>query len=176
MKILRKYRISLAIALAIWVVCLIPIPETPLDKYSFVDEWTHFVMYGILTISMLYESRSRETSTHILLIPIGNGLLVELAQAYLTTCRSGDWFDALCNTLGVFVGLLFGAVGVILGPLVGAILFELLAIALHGQINRENIAAAFRAGWGSFIGILVGTVLKLICCGLMVLALIQAIW
>jgi VanZ family protein len=104
MKILRKYRISLAIALAIWVVCLIPIPETPLDKYSFVDEWTHFVMYGILTISMLYESRSMETSTHILLIPIGNGLLVELAQAYLTTCRSGDWFDALCNTLGVFVG------------------------------------------------------------------------
>ena len=104
MKILRKYRSSLAIAFAIWVVCLITIPETPLDEYSFIDEWTHFVMYGVLTIVMLYESKSRETSTHILLIPIFNGLLVELAQNYLTTCRSGEWFDALCNTLGVFVG------------------------------------------------------------------------
>lgn len=104
MKILRKYKVSSLIALAIWVVCLIPIPETPLKEYSFIDEWTHFVMYGIFTLSLLYESRSRETSTHILLVPIAQGILVELAQAYLTTCRSGDWFDALCNTLGVFVG------------------------------------------------------------------------
>ncbi len=104
MKILRKYPISTLIAIAIWVVCLIPIPENPLTRYSFIDEWTHFVMYGIFTISLLYESRSRESSTLILLVPIINGLLVELAQAYLTTCRSGEWFDALCNTLGVLVG------------------------------------------------------------------------
>ena len=36
------------------------------------------------------------------------GGLVELAQAYLTTYRSGDWFDALCNCLGVLLGCLIG--------------------------------------------------------------------
>ena len=104
MVILRKYPVSLIIALAIWVVCLIPIPETPLSKYSFIDKWTHFVMYGIFTISLLYESKRGKRNICLLLIPICQGLLVELAQAYLTTCRSGDWFDALCNTLGVLVG------------------------------------------------------------------------
>jgi uncharacterized protein YqgC (DUF456 family) len=35
---------------------------------------------------------------------------------------------------------------------------------------------ALRAGWGSFIGLLCGTILKLICCGLMTVELIKAIW
>jgi VanZ family protein len=61
-------------------------------------------MYGIFTISLLYESKRGKRTIILLLIPIFQGLLVELAQAYLTTCRSGDWFDALCNTLGVLVG------------------------------------------------------------------------
>ena len=36
------------------------------------------------------------------------GILIELAQAYLTTCRSGDWFDAVCNSIGVLLGSLAG--------------------------------------------------------------------
>lgn len=72
------------------------------------------------------------------------------------------------STIGVFVGMFFGAVGVIVGPLAGAVLGEML----NGKEWRE----ALRAGWGSFIGLLFGTILKLICCGLMTVALIQAIW
>ena len=34
--------------------------------------------------------------------------LVELAQAYLTTCRSGDWVDAMCNSIGVLLGAIIG--------------------------------------------------------------------
>lgn len=72
------------------------------------------------------------------------------------------------STIGVFVGMFFGAVGVVVGPLLGAILGEML----NGKEWRE----ALRAGWGSFIGLLFGTILKLICCGLMTVSLIQAIW
>lgn len=72
------------------------------------------------------------------------------------------------STVGVFVGMFFGAVGVILGPLLGAILGEML--------NGKEWNEALRAGWGSFIGLLFGTILKLICCGLMTVALINGIW
>lgn len=146
--------------------CIVPgLPGTPIayaglwiaqatDRVDF--SWQFLLIWGIVTLVV--------------------SVLDYAVPAWGTKQFGGTKYGVWGSTLGVFVGLLFGAVGVILGPLVGAILFELLAIALHGQINRENIAAAFRAGWGSFIGILVGTVLKLICCGLMALALIQAIW
>ena len=118
--ILRQYPLTILLALVIWVVCLIPVPETPLNEISFIDKWTHFVMYAVLTLVLLYEHRralrsnvnaapaghkkSNSGSAWLLLLPISQGCLVELAQAYLTTCRSGDWFDALCNTLGVLIG------------------------------------------------------------------------
>jgi len=117
--ILRRYPLTILLALAIWVVCLIPVPETPLNEISFIDKWTHFVMYAVLTLVLLYEHRKAlrsdvnvapaghkksNSSAWLLLLPISQGCLVELAQAYLTTCRSGDWFDALCNTLGVLIG------------------------------------------------------------------------
>jgi len=87
--------------------------------------------------------------------------------AWGTKRYGGTPYGVWGSTIGVFVGLFFGAIGVIAGPLVGAILGELVS----GKKWRE----AVRAGWGSFIGILFGTVLKLICCGLMATALIQAL-
>ena len=48
----------------------------------------------------------------------------------------------------------------------------LYAELLGGKAAQE----ALRAGWGSFIGILFGTIIKLIACGLMITALIQAVW
>ena len=50
----------------------------------------------------------------------------------------------------------------------GAILGEL--------VSGKQLNDALKAGWGSFIGILFSTVLKLIACGLMLTALIQAVW
>ncbi len=42
-------------------------------------------------------------------------------------------------------------------------------------ISGKHFSEALRAGWGSFVGILFGTILKLIACGLMTVALIQAL-
>ncbi|MCM1078998.1 MAG: VanZ family protein [Bacteroidales bacterium] len=108
----KRYPCSIAIAVAIWILCMIPVPETPLDGLSFVDKWTHFVMYGTLTGAIWLEhvrAHKGKSSRKRLLIggilcPVAMGCLVELAQAYLTTCRSGDVFDAVCNALGVLLG------------------------------------------------------------------------
>lgn len=112
-----KYPISSVLVLIIWVVCMIPVPETPLDNISMIDKWTHFVMYGTLTLAIWIEYFRKHNSETLskkrlaiggCLLPVIMGGAVELAQAYLTTCRSGDWFDFLCNSIGVLLGCLIG--------------------------------------------------------------------
>ncbi|MCB2195174.1 MAG: DUF456 domain-containing protein [Bacteroidetes bacterium] len=57
-------------------------------------------------------------------------------------------------TIGMIVGMIFlGPLGLILGPLVGAIIGE----SIQGANNKD----AFRAGLGAFIGFLTGVGLKL---------------
>lgn len=102
------------------------------------------------------------------LVTIVISVLDYVVPAWGTKQYGGTQWGVWGSTIGIFVGLFFGALGVILGPLVGAIIGELLA---GKQLNE-----ALKAGWGSFIGILFGTLLKLIACGLMTVALIQAIW
>ena len=91
-----------------------------------------------------------------------------VVPAWGTKRYGGTKYGVWGSTIGVFVGLFFGAAGVIFGPLVGAVLGEL--------ISGKELSDALKAGWGSFVGLLFGTVLKLICCGLMFTSLIQAIW
>ena len=56
--------------------------------------------------------------------------------------------------IGGIVGLFLGAWGIILGPLVGAVLFEML-------FANKDLSTSLKAGWGTFIGILVSMILKL---------------
>ena len=138
--------------------CIVPgLPGTPIayaglwiaqatERVDF--SWHMLLIWGIVTIIV--------------------SILDYVVPAWGTKQFGGTKFGVWGSTIGVFVGLFFGALGVILGPLVGAILGEL--------ISGKDAADALRAGWGSFIGLLFGTILKLICCGLMTWALIQAIW
>ena len=138
--------------------CIVPgLPGTPIayaglwiaqatERVDF--SWQVLLIWGIVTI----------------VVSVLDYVVPALGTKKFGGTRWGVWG----STIGVFVGLFFGAVGVIVGPLVGAILGELL--------GGKKMAEALRAGWGSFIGLLCGTVLKLICCGLMATQLIQAIW
>ena len=138
--------------------CIVPgLPGTPIsyiglwiaqatDRVDF--SWQFLLIWGIVVVVIT--------------------LLDYVVPALGTKRYGGSKWGVWGSTIGVFIGLFFGAAGVILGPLVGAILGEL--------VSGKQLNDALKAGWGSFIGILFSTVLKLIACGLMTTALIQAIW
>lgn len=138
--------------------CIVPgLPGTPIayaglwiaqitERVDF--SWQFLLIWGIVTVVI--------------------SALDYIVPAWGTKRYGGTKWGVWGSTIGVFVGLFAGPWGVILGPLVGAVIGELLG----GKAAQE----ALRAGWGSFIGILFGTIIKLIACGLMLTALIQAVW
>ncbi|MBO4666149.1 MAG: DUF456 domain-containing protein, partial [Paludibacteraceae bacterium] len=77
-------------------------------------------------------------------------------------------YGAWGSTVGVFVGMFFGAWGILLGPFLGAVLFE----RAHG----EELKSALRSGWGSCLGMLIGTVIKIVCCIWMTISFLQAVF
>ena len=117
MKSIRKYPVSLFLIAAIWTVCLIPIPETPLNDVPMMDKWTHFVMFGVLSLCIIseYVYRHRkpkgwDVALVGMLLPFAMGGMIELAQAYCTGGnRSGDVMDWLADGIGVLIGAAIGS-------------------------------------------------------------------
>lgn len=124
MKYLRIHPFGLMTIILITILSLMPAQEFPQVNVQFADKWTHWVMYGFLTLVMGVETirhqyRHRHEPQYakqsllrhffcIMLFSAAWGMLMELCQAYLTTTRSGDWFDALANSFGAlcaFIGL-----------------------------------------------------------------------
>lgn len=57
--------------------------------------------------------------------------------------------------IGGIVGMFIGGIwGIFLGPLVGAVLFEML-------FAKKDMTTSLKAGWGTFVGILISMILKL---------------
>lgn len=79
----------------------------------------------------------------------------------------GSRKGVLGSTLGMIVGLFFGPWGIILGPFVGAFLGEMMA----NKTKKEAIKAAF----GSFIGIIFGTISKMIVAGFLIYYYFEAL-
>jgi len=113
---LRRYPITLLLALAIVLLSLLPIPDIKLtEDVPLADKWTHMVMYGVLTLAIWIDYRRAHQQYNVwrllifaVLAPIAMGGTLELMQAYLTTCRSGEWLDFVANTIGVCIGSVIG--------------------------------------------------------------------
>ena len=113
---LRRYPLALLVAVAIVLLSVMPIPDMKMDvNVPLADKWTHMVMYGVLTFIIWFEYRRShwhwDTGRLLLfafLAPIAMGGALELIQAYLTTCRSGEWLDFVANTIGVCCGTALG--------------------------------------------------------------------
>ena len=111
-KYLFRYPIALFVAACIVLLSLLPIPDVNVGvQVPLADKWTHMVMYGVLTLIIWYEYRRSHDRWSVpklvlfaFLAPIAFGGLMELAQMYLTTCRSGEWLDFAANTIGVCIG------------------------------------------------------------------------
>ncbi|MGI5923861.1 MAG: DUF456 domain-containing protein [Lentisphaeria bacterium] len=78
--------------------------------------------------------------------------------------RAGHWGCFFGTIIGV---LFFSPWGIVIGPLLGAIIGEYLA----GKRSNDAIVA----GFGAFIGFLVGTILKFVLCGFFTLRFILAL-
>ncbi|HSD19660.1 MAG TPA: DUF456 domain-containing protein [Anaeromyxobacter sp.] len=95
--------------------------------------------------------------------------LVDLAAAALGAKAFGASSRSILGaSVGLVVGLFLGPVGVVLGPIVGAVLFELT--------RTPDLRAAGRAGAGAFVGFVLGNAVKIalafVLVGVVVLAVI----
>lgn len=148
--------LSILIMLLGFIGCLLPIlPGPPL---SFI---------GVL---LLHFTKFAEFSTRILLFL---GLLALIVQAldYIvpvwgTKKFGGSKYGTWGSVIGLIVGIIvlpvlgltigpFGLIGILGGPFVGALIGE--------KIAGRDSDKAMRAAFGSFIGFLTGTFMKLVC-------------
>ena len=79
-----------------------------------------------------------------------------LASVYGAKKLGATWRGAIGAVVGGLIGLFFNLPGVLLGPFVGATLFEMVG----GRSFKESS----RAGVGATIGLLAGALGKLACC------------
>ena len=112
----QRYPFSVFVITIVWVLSLAPFfPETPLDDVPFIDKWTHFVMYGAVSLTIWGEYLSQHQAPNYrrlllwawMAIIAMSGLL-ELLQEYATATRNGEWQDLLANAIGATLGTIVG--------------------------------------------------------------------
>ena len=103
-------------------------------------------------------------STSFLLVWLGVVILVSVVDyvvpAWFTKVTGGSKWGSWGAIAGLFLGLVYPPVGMILGSLLGAFVAELL-------FSGRGAAASVKSALGAFLGFLFGTGLKLICSGVM---------
>lgn len=113
---IKRYSLGLLVIIVITYLSLMHVPEIPeVEDVPLIDKWTHMVMYATLTLTIWMQYfRSHKQINKIklsiigIIAPIAWGGLMELAQAYLTTYRSGDWMDFVANSIGVAIAVVIG--------------------------------------------------------------------
>lgn len=156
--------IGLGLALAIMLLGLggsiLPgLPSTPLVWIAAVAHRLYFGESGPATWVLV-------VMTILTLLSLLLDYLASMAGAR----RFGaTWRGVLGAIVGGIVGLFFGLPGLLLGPFLGAVLFELAA-------DRPLLQAG-NAGMGATLGVVIGTLGKLACCVAMIgLFTVDVLW
>ena len=122
-------------------------------------------------ILLLHFTEKVQFSIPFLILWLVLVILVQLLDYYVPIwgtrkfggSKRGVWGCAI----GMVVGLFFGPWGIVLGPFVGAMVGELS--------GGKQTQAAIKAGFGSFIGFLLGIVSKLVVGGFLLYYAIEAV-
>ena len=140
--------------------CVLPVlPGPPL---SFV---------GLLLLALINHFLPPLTPTLIIVMAIIT-LAVTVAE-YILPLVSAKRYGASKwgiwgSVLGMAIGIFFSPFGMLLGAFIGAVAVEWL-------VQKEK-GRAIKAGWGVFIGSLVGTALKLGASGMMAYYFVRGLW
>lgn len=140
--------------------CVLPVlPGPPL---SFV---------GLLLLALLKHFSAPLTPTVIILmaiitlaVTIGDYVIPLWGARRYGASKWGIWG----SVLGMAIGIFFSPFGMLLGAFIGAVAVEWL-------VQKEK-GRAIKAGWGVFIGSLVGTALKLGASGMMAYYFVRGLW
>ncbi len=124
--------------------CLVPVlPGPPLSFAGvFFLHLTRFADFGKTTLGILA------------IIAIVVTILDYIVPVWGTRKFGGSKYGARGATVGLIIGLFLGPPGIILGPLIGAVVGEL--------IFKDDLKYALKAGFGSLLGFMTGIGLKLI--------------
>ena len=94
--------------------------------------------------------------------------LVDLAAAALGAKAFGaSRWSVVGASIGLVVGLFLGPLGIVLGPVVGAIAFELA--------RNPDLGRALKAGAGAFLGLVLGNAVKIALAFVLVGAIVLAL-
>ena len=139
--------IGLSLALLIMLTGLLGnvIPALPGTPLVLAGAVAHRLYFGVSSVS--------NTVLAAMVVLAFFALLLDFLATMLGAKKFGaTWRGAIGAVIGGVVGLFFSLPGIILGPFIGATLFELL--------GRKELKSAARAGVGAVVGLLLGVVGK----------------
>ncbi len=147
--------IGLSLALLVMLVALIGnvIPGIPGTPLALIAAVAHRLYFGQASIN--------NTVLIVLILLAGLSLLFDFLGTALGAKKFGaTWRGVVGAVLGGLIGLFFSLPGIILGPFVGATLFEM--------IGDKEFKKAAKAGAGAVIGLVLGVIGKSAVCVVMI--------
>ena len=103
-----------------------------LDDFQRVDWWTLSILIFLTIVT----------------------ILIDFIASALGAKKSGaSGYAVVGATIGAILGIFLGLLGMLFGPFVGAVVGELIA--------RQNVRQATKAGIGTWLGLIIGTAVKL---------------
>lgn len=126
--------------------CIMPVLPGP------ILSWCSLLLFSLLPDAGIGYTTLLITAILMLVISIADYFIPILGARKFGSSKQGIWG----GTIGIVVGLFFAPWGIVLGPLFGTIIGDLLA--------GGTIVKALKSGFGSLVGFVVGTTIKLIYC------------
>lgn len=98
--------IAIFITLLIGYLSFIKVPRVDVEVAN-SDKWGHSFAYFTLSLCWLFTFfRFPKKKYLIVMLCIIYGIIIEVLQTTLTTHRTGDFLDAIANTIGILSGLI----------------------------------------------------------------------
>ncbi len=117
-----------------------------------------------------------------LVIAVAITIIDNIIPIYGTKKAGGSKWGVWGAAIGLIIGLFFGPLGIVFGPFLGALAGELMyahtrkdVLGTPTKTDAEKNKKALISALGSFLGLMVGIVLKLIVSGILTFKFVKAL-